>query len=392
MNTIIQPHKIPETLKSQFIISRAGHTLTVDHGGGRQQQLDIPMRAGCFEHLHDRELYELAVFLRLKGLRSAETFRAYVTHLERFCLWMKLEHRMVIDELALMDYLQSMFAPSVSLRNNAQGVSFNAVSESTADQYLAPVRSFCSHLHQKGLLPYNPASFVPRSDIKNAGAIKRSKAFDAEQFKAILKTLEQMPEDTQGQRNHKARLTFGIHLGYGLGLRINEHLRHSHSSMKLIKGNWYIDIIGKGRRARRLPLILEGDDLALRATQQYRSHLGLERLPAGEPLPLLTSINPVRWRGRGESRHFVINTKPLSDSSWQGLFKSFLSRDVMEAVYGVGEACLLQIYEEEWSHFTPHSLRHTRITRLVNEGLPLLKVQRFAGHEKLDTTAKYFHD
>ncbi|WP_420828093.1 tyrosine-type recombinase/integrase [Marinagarivorans cellulosilyticus] len=50
-----------------------------------------------------------------------------------------------------------------------------------------------------------------------------------------------------------------------------------------------------------------------------------------------------------------------------------------------------EVFYSEWSHLTPHSLRHTRITHLVKRSLGLLDVQRFAGHEKLDTTAAYYH-
>lgn len=40
---------------------------------------------------------------------------------------------------------------------------------------------------------------------------------------------------------------------------------------------------------------------------------------------------------------------------------------------------------------TPHTLRHTRITRLVAQGVPLAVVQRFAGHSDIATTLRYTH-
>ena len=40
---------------------------------------------------------------------------------------------------------------------------------------------------------------------------------------------------------------------------------------------------------------------------------------------------------------------------------------------------------------TPHCLRHTTCTRLINGGLPMPKVQRLMGHKSIQTTMRYFH-
>lgn len=41
--------------------------------------------------------------------------------------------------------------------------------------------------------------------------------------------------------------------------------------------------------------------------------------------------------------------------------------------------------------YSPHKLRHTAATTLVNDGADLLTVQRYLGHESPDTTVKYTH-
>lgn len=38
---------------------------------------------------------------------------------------------------------------------------------------------------------------------------------------------------------------------------------------------------------------------------------------------------------------------------------------------------------------TPHRLRHTRATRLLNAGMPVTSVQALLGHENLATTMGY---
>jgi site-specific recombinase XerD len=40
---------------------------------------------------------------------------------------------------------------------------------------------------------------------------------------------------------------------------------------------------------------------------------------------------------------------------------------------------------------TPHSLRHSFVTRMLNEGVDLMRVQKVVGHKQVTTTAKYMH-
>ena len=63
----------------------------------------------------------------------------------------------------------------------------------------------------------------------------------------------------------------------------------------------------------------------------------------------------------------------------------------MTYLYGDNESLKGEVFNNEWGHLTPHSLRHTRITHLVKQGKDLFWVQRFAGHENLNTTRRYFH-
>jgi len=63
----------------------------------------------------------------------------------------------------------------------------------------------------------------------------------------------------------------------------------------------------------------------------------------------------------------------------------------MQHLYPNNETLQNESFEKEWAHLTPHSLRHTRITHLIEQGKGLLWVQKFAGHENLDTTRRYFH-
>jgi len=350
----------------------------------RNITFNLSLKNGTYEHLSEKEQFEVASFLRLKGLRSPHTLRLYSRQLEKFLWWMGYKQQTQIDEWMLMDYQQALLNPSEAMK--AAPVPFTPCPTATADQYFQVIRSFCSHLHEKQILRYNPAKQVPSLDIRNAEALRERKHFTKTQWQQILDTLISLPEQTPGQRNRKVRLKFCILFQHAMALRVHEMANHQHAHIVQSDSVWQLRIVGKGRRARVLTL----NEDALEILMNYRLYWGLPALPQGEPLPLLPSIKPVSIKTRGPHTGTHINSKAVSCGNWQQMFAQFIRADVMDSISEVAEQ-KEAAYKAHWSHLSPHSLRHTRITQLANEGKDLLWLQRFAGHENVNTTAHYYH-
>ena len=370
----------------QITVNTIKKTLKLETTPGHWTEIPLPFRPGTFEHLSSQELKEAALFIQLKSLRSEDTKRRYLNEMEKFLFWVKWSGHTALNEWVILDYQQALISPSPELQQNTL-VSFKPVSPETCDQYVNVVRSFLTQLHNKGLLNYNPGKHVPRLGIKQQSALKNSKHFTTDQWKVVLATLEALPEETLGQRNRRAQLRFCLLFAYAMGLRIKEHASHSHQHIVQYKGAWVLNVIGKGLRARRLTL----DDFALDVLSEYRSFLKLPYFPNNESLPLLPTRKPVIIKTRGPNKGTVINAKAISKQVWEEHFKNFLKNDVMQYLAPDNPDLQKQVFDNEWFHLTPHSLRHTRITHLVEQGKDLLWVQKFAGHEKLDTTRHYFN-
>lgn len=365
----------------------AARTLLVESSPGRFKLYPFLLRPGTFEHVAHHNLEAIAEFL-YRHRKSAATNARYSAELERFLVFLKLHHHPVITTDALDEYLEQLIQPSEVLRENGL-VAFNGVKADTADQYFKVIRSFVAHLHEVGLVPYNLARKVETKGREPEPPNLRRKAFTQSQWAAVLGALEQLPADTDEERNRTERFRFMFLFGYALGLRIHEQRRHTHADIQPEGDHWVLNVVGKGARARALSLTAR-EGLAWEVLTRYRQHLKLPLEPKGEKIFLLPRIKPVTVRRRGPKPGVFPNPKPLSTSRWEMNFKVFLQENVMQYLYGDDDYKKKAMYAAHWAQLTPHALRHTRITHLVNAGADLMAVQKFAGHQSLNTTSTYF--
>ena len=143
-----------------------------------------------------------------------------------------------------------------------------------------------------------------------------------------------------------------IEVLYGCGLRVSELVNLKMSN--IYADEQVLQIIGKGNKERWVPINSHALDMLEMYIHNVRSHYDIK---SGEEK--FVFINRL---GRHLSRNYVF---------------MFLKQAVENA--GLNK------------HVSPHSLRHSFATELVENGADLRAVQEMLGHESLSTTEIYTH-
>lgn len=208
--------------------------------------------------------------------------------------------------------------------------------KSSAARKLASLRTFFRYLCREGRLAKNPARalLAPRTEKRIPGRLEEAD---------IGRLL-----DVPGKGLVPARTRAVLELLYGTGIRCAELVGLDLGDVDLPAR--MVRVLGKGRKERVVPF-------GSRAAQALREYLG-ERA-AGRPRTEAVFVN-----GRGTR---------LSD------------RHVRRMVGArVRQVALAQ-------RVSPHTLRHSFATHLLERGADLRAIQELLGHVSLSTTQRYTH-
>jgi site-specific recombinase XerD len=343
------------------------------------------LQAGTYEDVPPAVLQTMLEFVNSK--QSAHTQRKYSRQIEKFLVWLRYKQFPNLSVKVLEKYCEDVKSPPAELLayvdTHCPQVHFGPTKAETVDQYFDVIRGLIRYLHDDNQIPSNPARKVKRQGINNPQALNPKRHFSDDQWEILLNSLDRLPEQTPGQRNVKERLRFGVRFQYAMALRIHEMTTHTHQDIRCDHGVWRLYIVGKGRSPRVLTL----NEVAWEALTRYRLYLGLSAEPGGESLPLLPKKSAVKKR----HGHIIINPDTMTEANWQKIFRDFLQYYVVPSLVD-GDGVQNATFQRDWAHYSTHTLRHTRITHLIEkEQRNLLWVQKFAGHRALSTTARYYH-
>jgi len=212
--------------------------------------------------------------------------------------------------------------------------------KSSISRKLSSLKSFYKFLVTHGYVTNNPAIRIrsPKLAKKLPTVLSEKEVFD------VLDNIT--PYDFITSRNKSI-----IELLYGTGIRLGELVRLN--CIDLDKRNYLIRVFGKGKKERMVPV---GEKI-IKSIDEYFKY---RKIDFG--MPHFDSPLFISKRGRRLSRQMI-----------QVIVKKYLE----------------EVSEKE--HLSPHVLRHTFATHMLDRGADINSVRELLGHSKLSTTQIYTH-
>ncbi len=218
------------------------------------------------------------------------------------------------------------------------------LSRRTVSLHLSALRAFFRFLQREGTLAVNPLVGLPAPKLP-----KKLPQFLTE---AQMIQLLEMPQRLLDNGSAKPVLVWrdrlAMELIYGAGLRVSEVCDLTYGQVDWAQGA--ARVVGKGRKERICPL----GAVALDCLRHFRDHYAPR---TDREAPILISNLGGPWYPRAV----------------QLMLKNYLK------LAGLPE------------DLTPHKLRHSYATHLLNHGAQLRLVQQLLGHASLSTTQIYTH-
>ena len=271
------------------------------------------------------------LYLEAERNLSANTIRAYKNDISSFIDYLKrLELSLEeVDHRVIRKYLA--FLQNFSL------------SKTTMARRMAALRSFFQYLHiHLKVIPSNPAALISSAKLSKP-------------LPKILKTGEigeliELP-DTKTAKGQRDRAI--LEVLYGAGLRVSELIGLDQADINWREGE--LKVMGKGSRERIVPL----NDQAIFSLEGYFKKGRVELGKNAKSKSAAAFLN--RAGGR------------LTAGSVRRLMKGYTNKYIQ----GKG--------------LTPHTIRHTFATHLLEGGAGLRAVQELLGHVDLSSTQIYTH-
>jgi integrase/recombinase XerC len=293
-------------------------------------------------------LHAFLEHLRLNRNASPHTVRAYESDLGQFVEFTARARGRPPGELSIDDF------GTDGVRDFLGELYRRGNSRASAARKLAAVRTFARYLRREGAIEGDPAALVgtPRAEQ----TLPRHMSVD--EMGALLET-----PDTSVPLGRRDRAI--LELFYASGLRLSELVGLDLEDVNL--GSRLVRVLGKGAKERIIPFNTSAA-AAIRAWLADRA-----ALMAGSAS---TGAGAGR-RGRGRR-----GDDPLFVNARGG---RLTSRSVHRLVARHVRACSTRF------GISPHALRHSFATHLLERGADLRAIQELLGHAQLSTTQRYTH-
>ncbi len=278
-------------------------------------------------------------YLSLEKNASPHTCRCYRKDLEEFEDFLKKSGMYLsasgsveidkVDRMAIRKYM------SLLHRKNKK---------SSIARKISTLRSFFKYLTKEQRIASNPAKTISTPKVEKT----LPTTLTVDEVFRLMESPERVPEKSlEASRESRLRDRAILELLYSSGLRVSELVGLNLDQLSPDLG--IVRVMGKGRKERIVPVGMK----ALEALKAYLEERGVS---AGQG-PIFVNSLGGRLTGRSVGRLIKKYTR-----------HSGISRRI-----------------------SPHSLRHTFATHLLDAGADIRVIQEMLGHSSLSTTQRYTH-
>jgi integrase/recombinase XerD len=279
------------------------------------------------------------VYLRVERGLAPPTLRAYSSDLAQFAARAPRIDRWPRSAEPAREWLASLTRPPRTVR------------PATQRRKAASVRAFYRFAFSEELISVDVAGSLdlPRQSRRLPDTL------DVAEVGALLDAPNRL--DPSGIRDRAL-----LELLYAAGLRVSEAVNLDIEDLSLTGG--FVKVVGKGDRQRVVPV----GDVAATALRRY-----------------LEDVRPA-WAAQGQNDSGAGAARPGSEPLFLSTRGSRLGR--MAAWRAIQSASLRAGLSQ---HVSPHTLRHSFATHLLEGGADLRVVQELLGHASVTTTQLYTH-
>lgn len=268
-------------------------------------------------------------FLRLEKSSSEHTITAYLHDVA----WLHeyLQARQIPLEQVSLETLEEFIAQSLAPE----------LASSSQARIISGLKTFFKYLYLEEIIPFDPSELLkaPRKEKY------LPEVLSVQEFQSMIDHIDM--SKAESTRNRAILETL-----YSSGLRVSELTALRITDLFLDLG--YIRVIGKGNKERLVPI---GDE-ATKHIQLYRETIRRHITPKAGSDDILF----LNKHGKQLSRVMIF----------------YIIKDYAKAA-GIQK------------NISPHTLRHSFATHLVEGGANLRAVQEMLGHESITTTEMYTH-
>ncbi|RKT00133.1 site-specific tyrosine recombinase XerD [Flavobacterium sp. 123] len=269
-------------------------------------------------------------YLRIERGLSKNTIENYSFDLERLCLFLS-QNEIVISPIKIKEETIQQFIYSVSKQVNPRSQA----------RIISGLKSFFSYLIFEDLRSDNPLELI---ETPKTGR-KLPDTLSVDEIDSLISAIDLT--SNEGERNRAMLETL-----YGCGLRVSELVSLKISDLFLEEG--FVKVTGKGNKQRFVPI----GDLTQKYIEIYRNNI----------------------------RNHITIKKGFEDILFLNRRGSQLTRAMIFTIIKD-----LAVKNKLNKTISPHTLRHSFATHLLENGADLRSIQLMLGHESITTTEIYVH-